>query len=220
MSKPLLFRQRVHAHAFMRHFVARAEGIAAVEFALIVPIMAMLFLGAVEMSQAVTANRRVTQVGSTVGDVIARASSDIYDTNVLDIMNVGKYLLAPFDAATLKVDVNLVGTSTTSDTDTKQKWVCTYDGSNPGAISCSCPNQAGGGVAYVLPTGLVSKSDQFVIVANVKYGYKPPLFDTYMKNSYGGPKSGGVYTMSETVYLKPRNNCPKMIINAQPACGC
>jgi Flp pilus assembly protein TadG len=215
-----LLRQRIRSASLARRFIDRVEGVAAVEFALIVPIMAVLFLGAVEMSQAVTANRRVTQVGTTVGDIIARASSDIYDTNVLDIMKVGKYLLDPFNPTTLKVDVNLVGTSNTSDTDTKQKWTCSYDGANPSSINCSCPNQAGGGTAYTLPTGLVTKTDQFVIVANVQYGYKPPLFDNFMKSSYGGAKSGGVYTMTETVYLKPRNNCPKVIINNQPACGC
>ena len=89
MSKPFLFRQRVRIAAFARDLIGRTEGVAAVEFAIIVPIMAALFIGAVEMSQAVTANRRVTQVGSSTGDLVARADSNIKDSDVLDIMKVG-----------------------------------------------------------------------------------------------------------------------------------
>ena len=64
MPKSLFARPRAHLTSFMRGFIKRTDGVAAVEFALIVPIMAVMFIGSVEMSQAITANRRVTMVAS------------------------------------------------------------------------------------------------------------------------------------------------------------
>jgi Flp pilus assembly protein TadG len=216
MSKPFLFRQRVRAAASLRNFARRAEGVAAVEFALIVPIMAMLFMGAVEMSQAVTVNRRVTQVGSTAGDLVARFNGNIASNDIQNIMKVSSYLLAPYPVTRLKIDVSAVSSTSASATDTKQKWICTFDTSvSATAVSCTCPNSA-----FTLPAaGMVTTADS-VVVANVSYGYKPNLFDFFMKNSYGGAKSGGVYTMTETVYLKPRAVCPTITKSDSTTCGC
>jgi Flp pilus assembly protein TadG len=219
MSKPVLFRVRVRIAAKIRHFVQRAEGIAAVEFALIVPIMAALFMGAVEMSQAVTANRRVTQVGSTAGDLVARYNGNISETDLKDMMKVSSYLLEPFKidgSRPLKVEISVVSSTSVSATDTKEKWKCTYDTSISATnVSCTCPNSV-----YTLPaTGMLTTSDS-IVVTNVTYSYKPNLFDVYMKSAYGGV--GGVYKMTEKVYLKPRAACPKIDITTPSAttCGC
>ncbi len=216
MSKPVLFRVRVRAAAKIRDFVQRAEGIAAVEFALIVPIMAALFMGAVEMSQAVTANRRVTQVGSTAGDLVARYNGNISETDLKDMMKVSSYLLEPYSSSRLKVEISVVSSTAVSATDTKEKWKCTYDTSiSTTNVTCTCPN-----TNYALPAaGMLTTSDS-IVVTNVTYGYKPNLFDVYMKSAYGG--AGGVYTMTEKVYLKPRAACPKIEITtpSTATCGC
>jgi Flp pilus assembly protein TadG len=216
MSKPFLFRQRVRAAICLRNFAHRVEGVAAVEFALIVPIMAILFMGAVEMSHAVTVNRRVTQVGSTAGDLVARFNSNITSTDIESIMKASGYLIAPYPSTRLKVDVSVVSSTSSSATDTKQKWICSFDTSvSATAVTCTCPN-----TTFVLPaTGMVTTADS-VVVANVSYGYKPNLFDIFMKSSYGGAKSGGVYTMTETVYLKPRAVCPTIKKPDNTTCGC
>lgn len=212
MSKSILLRQRVRLAIAARDFRARTEGVAAIEFALIVPILASLFIGAVEMSQAVTANRRVTQVASSTGDLVARVDTNIKDTDVLDIMKIGSYLLSPLATTTLKVDIRVVGSSPTDATNTKLIWICSYDASNAGSVNCTCPSTKPG---YAIPTGLVSTND-YVVISDVNYGYKPTLFDYYMKKSYGG--SGGVYAMKETVYLKPRSLAPQLVIGAGPTC--
>jgi Flp pilus assembly protein TadG len=203
MSKPFLFRQRVRLKSFLHYFGHRNEGVAAVEFALILPIMAILFLGAVEMSQAVTVNRRVTQVGSTAGDLVARQSTDLLDAGLSAIMKTSAYLIDPFPNNSLKIDVSLVMSTSSSATDTKTKWKCTFDTAvSSSAVSCTCPD-----TAFALPaTGMVTTSDS-VVVANVSYGYRPLLIDFFMKRSQ--PSAGGVYTITETVYLKPRNLTPR-----------
>jgi Flp pilus assembly protein TadG len=215
MSKPILFRQRVRAMVGLRNFAQRAEGVAAVEFALILPIMAILFMGAVEMSQAVTVNRRVTQVGSTAGDLVARFSGTITTNDIQNIMKASSYLVAPYPTTRLKINVSAVSSTTTSATDTKQKWICTFDTSvSTTAVNCTCPN-----TTFALPaTGMVTTADS-VVVANVTYGYKPNLFDFFMKSVHGAA-AGGIYTLTETVYLKPRSICPTIKKSDGTDCGC
>ena len=106
----------------------------------------------------------------------------------------------------------VVGSSPTDATATKMEWICSYDASSPSSVACSCPK-----TPYSIPAGLVGTGD-YVVVANVTYGYKPTLFDVTMKKYYAGG-SGGVYTMKETVYLKPRSLAPQLVIGNAPACG-
>ncbi len=214
MSKPFLFRLRVRVAATLRKFANSADGVAAVEFALIVPIMVTLFMGAVEMSQAVTANRRVTQVGSAAGDLVARFNNNITSTDISNIMFSSSYLMAPYDKTRLKIDVRVVSSTSASKTDTKQKWICKFDSSiSATAVDCTCDNPA-----FILPSGMVSTADS-VVIANVSYGYKPKLIDVFMKATYGAT-AGGIYTMSETVYLKPRAVCPTIKKSDGTTCGC
>ena len=194
----------------MRGFIKRTDGVAAVEFALIIPIMSAMFIGSVEMSQAITANRRVTMVASTIGDLAARNDQNITDAQILDMMNVGTYLLEPYKAYNaswpanvLSVSLSVIGSSAADATKTKLEWQCTYDASNATSVSCTCPF-----TDVVIPPNLVTKSD-YVVIAKATYGYKPPFFDVFMKTGYGG-ESGGVYTFVDTVYSKPRATVPAL----------
>ena len=70
--------------------------------------MVMLLLGSIEISQAVTVDRRVTQVSTTTGDLVARADKDIASTEITDIMKVGAWLMKPYDETSLKVTISVV----------------------------------------------------------------------------------------------------------------
>jgi Flp pilus assembly protein TadG len=54
-----------------RKFWQATEGLAAVEFAFILPVMVIMFLGLVETSNYVTTARRVASVASTGADLAA-----------------------------------------------------------------------------------------------------------------------------------------------------
>lgn len=179
------------------------EGVAAVEFAMIVPIMAFMFIGAVELSQAITVDRRVTQVASSSGDLVARwqkpsdanALNGIAQSEIADIMRIGGYIVAPYDQTPLQIIIRSVVSSPTNASVAKQWWSCTFNGLGS-TLTCACSSSS-----YTLPANLVSTNDS-VIISETTYKYKPLVFDYFMK-SMGG--SGGTYTLGETIYLKPRN---------------
>jgi Flp pilus assembly protein TadG len=173
------------------------RGVAAIEFAMIVPIMSVMFIGAVELSQAITVDRRVTQVASSTADLVARAEKQISQTEIADIMKVGGYIMEPYRQGPLEITLRSVTSSPASATTTKQSWSCTYKGLDK-TQSCECSN-----TIKSIPPNLVTSNDS-VVVAEVTYGYKPLIFDYFMKRAATSTGTG-VYAMNETIYLKPRS---------------
>lgn len=88
-----------------RHFVRDSRGISAVEFALILPMMMTLWLGGVEVSQAISASRKLTIVSRTVADLASQPST-LSTADITNILNSASLILAPFDASTVKVTVS------------------------------------------------------------------------------------------------------------------
>jgi Flp pilus assembly protein TadG len=66
-----------------RH-AANTDGTAAVEFALLLPVMITLFFGVVESSMALLCRADVSMMASTAGDLIAQANA----ATTADISNV------------------------------------------------------------------------------------------------------------------------------------
>jgi Flp pilus assembly protein TadG len=186
----------VRARRLLRRWQTDTRGVAAVEFALIAPIMVMMFVGAVELSQVITVDRRVTQVASSAADLVARADKTISQTEITDIMRVGSYLLKPYTANPLQIVVRNVSSSPANATVTKQSWSCSYNGTGQ-TQTCACSN-----TSFTLPANLVTTNDS-VVVAEVTYAYVPLIFNTFMKNAFGG--TGASYALTETIYLKPRS---------------
>jgi Flp pilus assembly protein TadG len=87
---------------------ARDErGIAAVEFAMLLPFMLTLYIGAVEISQAVAADRKVTLVARTVADLAAQATT-INNTEMTNILKAASAVMSPFADAKVKVVLSQV----------------------------------------------------------------------------------------------------------------
>ena len=78
-------------------------------------------------------------------------------------------------------------------------------------------NPAGGGTFLAIPAGLVGLNDG-VVIAEVEYGYKPVLFDTFFKSAMGASPTG-FYTFKDKIYQKPRGVVAKLKTTAYPG-GC
>ncbi len=186
------------------------EGAAAVEFALIAPIVTTLFLGAVEMSQAFTVDRRAMQVATSTADLVARANASISQSEMTDIMKIGGYIMLPYSSSALETTVRNVTSSPTNAASAKQSWYCTYNANGGGTNTCTCNV-----TAYTLPTGLVGTNDS-VVVAEVRYFYTPLLFDVILKRTL--TKTGSAYILSKKSYAKPRNQAAMLLQSNGSAC--
>lgn len=83
------------------------RGVSAVEFALIAPVMLVIYFGLVEFCQAYMANRRADHTASIVADLVAQAD----DTSIQDLTSIfaiGDMIMRPFPATDLSIRVSSV----------------------------------------------------------------------------------------------------------------
>ena len=85
-----------------RRFAARAanltrqdSGLAAVEFSLILPILVLLWFGGVELTQGLSVDRRLNNLASSLGDLVAR-SKIVTTADVDTIFEIAPGAMYPF----------------------------------------------------------------------------------------------------------------------------
>lgn len=84
----------------LRHLLAgfhkEAKGVAALEFALIAPILLLLFLGTLEISLAIAVDRKISRISSAVADLITQ-SQTLSSQEIEDIMDIADNIMFPYD---------------------------------------------------------------------------------------------------------------------------
>lgn len=76
-------------------FYRNRDGVAAVEFALLLPVMVIVYTGMVDVVQLVMVNRKVTQLTSALSDLTARVQS-VSTADVENIINAAQTILMPY----------------------------------------------------------------------------------------------------------------------------
>lgn len=167
------------------------RGIAAVEFAMIAPIMFFFFVGSVEFSQAITVDRRVTQSASSTADLIARApSTGLSTTQVDNELRIIEQLIEPYELSQLTVRIVSV----------KAIGVPGVPGALSYLVDWSRDNR--GGTPYARNTPYTSMPENLlvagesVIIAEASYNYTPLIFNYFINTAFN---------LEERFYLKPRN---------------
>lgn len=173
----------------IRALVARIrgdqEGVAAVEFAIVLPILALLFLGTFETGQALTVDRRVTQAASSVADIIAQGDT-INDAGLANVVTLAETIMRPYDGNAL--DVTIISVIADADGNTTVGWSYKKGGGEPYSPGDSYTMD--GDVANLMtPTSSV-------IIAETKFNYVPAI---------GMLLKSGI-ELSETFYLRPRKS--------------
>lgn len=162
----------------LKHLIKDRRGAAAVEFAFIAPVMILMYYGLAELTQAMMADRRASHVASAIGDLVAQ-DTVINTTEINDIFNVGKAIIAPFPTSGLSMRVTSIRKDST------------------GAIQVMWSKSSGSmGVLSTVssvPTGLIANNES-VILAESSYVY----------NSATKKALPNALTFTQKYYLKPR----------------
>src|SRR5262245_62827273 len=95
------------------------RAVSAVEFALILPVILLTYVGVVEISNLLTVMRRVETVASTAADLTTQVKQ-VSDSDLSDIVAASTSILTPYPTGPLK----LVLTSVVADSNnnTTVKW--------------------------------------------------------------------------------------------------
>src|SRR6267154_1484995 len=87
-----------------RSLLKDCRGVVAVEFAVIVPVMLLMFFGVVEFSSGVAVDRKVTLVARTLSDLVSQ-STTVLDTDLTNAGQTAKAILTPYPAVPLKSSI-------------------------------------------------------------------------------------------------------------------
>src|SRR3990172_963593 len=172
-----------------RSFGSDANGVAAVEFAYVAPIILLMLIGIVEVSRAVSIDRRFGLVTSMVADLVAREKS-MTSADLNAVYKIVDQIMSPYDTSTLKLAVIPVKASP-SDASTTRVYPATTN--RPSLNGASQPAKCAG---YTLSSGLVAKGAS-VIVVESSYTYKP-LIANYIY---------GEANWTDKAIASPRNSC-------------
>lgn len=189
-----------------RRFSKERSGIAAVEFAFIVPIMLCMFIGVVEMSQAITVDRRVSHIASSTADLVAR-QRNVTTTILNDYMSIVDNLMAPYADTNLKLTVASIGNTKAAPTTNVVCWV--YHRNDNTSLAADTSITAGSNYSSLPANLLDAGGGTSVIIVKASYLYQPVLFFNSSPRKLQGAQissfvgSAGI-TMTETFYLKPR----------------
>lgn len=167
--------------AKLSRFARDKRGVSAVEFAIILPFMAMLYLGGTAITQAIIVKRKVVLVTHTVGDLVAR-DNNITNAEVTAIFDAAKAVFAPYTwSSLLKIKVSSIWIDASGNA--KVEWGEAFQDTARAANS-----------NVTLPAGLTVNSSG-LIWAEVSYNFTPPV---------GGAFTGGTLTLTDQLYIRPR----------------
>jgi len=155
------------------------RGVSAVEFAMLLPLMLTLYLGAVEVSQGIGADRKVTLTARTICDLVSQVSS-IGNSDMTNALNAASAVMAPFPTANLKVTVSSIKI------DANGKATIDWSDSLNGTARAK-------GATVTLPTAL-NVANSYLVWSEVQYTYKPVV----------GYVVTGTLTLKDHIYMRPR----------------
>lgn len=89
----------------LRQFARREEGMAAIEMALIFPVMVVLYFGLVDVTNLLSANRRVTIAASTIADLVTQEPGTTNKSNLAAFNKAVQPILDPFPASQVGIQV-------------------------------------------------------------------------------------------------------------------
>jgi len=196
-----MMKGRRRALRFAARFVRDRKGIAATEFAVIVPIMLVLFFGVVEIVNGVTAYRDVSIMAHTTSDLTTQSLS-VQDSDLTNFFNASIGVFYPF--VTSPTDPNLKQSIAelwvNSSLQARVQWAVNSDGSPP-----TQP-----GTVVSIPLSL-QVANTYVIYSSASYLYVPTGGVGYVMNKSGIILNDFSYTrprMSQCVFYDPPTPLP------------
>lgn len=106
-------------------------GAGAVEFALIAPVLIVLYMGSLEISVAMSVNKKLARASSTVADLITQESS-VNKAYLASMVNVAQSVMTPFKSDGVRIKVTGVGIDASGKP--LAAWSWQDDGSRPYAV--------------------------------------------------------------------------------------
>ncbi len=168
------------------------RGVAAVEFAFVVPLMLAMYFVTVELAQGIATNKKVGRVASIVADLVTQQDK-VTGAELDAIMQIGDAIMQPYERTKPAMVVRAIEITPAPNSQVRVLWTRTRNG--------TCP--ATPGTVNVPPALNVPNS--FLIQVKSELCYRPMIaWKEGQKSALGLGGMIGNIDMDETYFLRPR----------------
>jgi Flp pilus assembly protein TadG len=187
----------VHLTKSLRNFKGSTAGVAAVEFAYILPVLMMMTFGVIEATRAVIIHKRFQRAVALISDLVSREETlgtDVAtgDAALAGIMKAAEHVMAPYSYSTLKIGVSAISADPNpAITTTTVAWKYSYHG---------YPTTACHATKAMPAAGMIAAGNSAILV-EADYTFTPLL-----SNLVPGFKASS--TWHDKIANAPRGSCP------------
>lgn len=163
----------------MRRLLRDRGGTAAIEFAIALPVLILLFTGGFQVADAVAAYRKITTTSRALADLTSQYTT-VSDPTLDSILGASQAVMAPYATANATLTVSQVSTDSSLHT--------TVDWSR---AKNTTPLKVGAQVTVPNDMKIANTS---LVIARVTYLYQPAFGSSYIGN----------IPMGDTIIMLPR----------------
>jgi Flp pilus assembly protein TadG len=177
----------------VRHLWTDVRGVAATEFAVVVPFMLVLYIGGVELGNGLAMNVKVTATAHSVADMISQ-NTQLTAARMSSILSASSAIMAPYavkdasGASLMTITVSEVSTDSNGNATVQWSQSTSSSGARPVGQTMTLSS-------FTAPNpNNPSNANISLILSEVSYAYTPNL----------GYTIAGTVTLSDSYYLFPR----------------
>jgi hypothetical protein len=171
-------------------FLKSTRAVAAVEFAMILPIFLLVCLGGFEVPRYILLTQKMARASASMADLVAQGDEPLPQVQLNDLFVATSDLMSPYD---LESNGKVIVSSVLNDDGLGPKLA--WQRFSPGTFIATSKIGVENGVA-LLPSGLTVRQGENVIIAEVYFKYVP----VFANMIYDGT------TLYQVSFDHPRNN--------------
>lgn len=172
----------------LRRLKGDQSGVAAIEMAMVLPVLLILFCGMIDVTALLSDNRRLSYSANTVANLVAKLESPATPAQIADAFKAVELVMKSAQTADVRVDVyNYRKVTTTVPASIRRQWFHT----NGTGRQCTAPTTTG------LINLMAAGNDVIVIVTCATY---TPILSTLTQ----WKMFGASFPMREQIVVRPR----------------
>ena len=162
-------------------FTGDRRGVSAVEFALLAPLMITLYVGCAEVSDGVSADRKVSLTAAALANLSSQVTT-ISTTDMTNILDASSAIIAPYSTTQLSITLSCINID--ANKNATVKW----------SVSRGSTARSG---TITIPSALAVANSQ-LLFGEATYQYKPTV----------GYTVTGTLNLKDQMYMSPRITAP------------
>jgi Flp pilus assembly protein TadG len=172
-----------------RTFARDRRGVAALEFALVAPVMVFCYLGVSILAGALLVQRRVEHVSASLADLVTQQATTA-PSELADICTVSNTIMQPYSTTAAALQMRVSSIQEDANGNLTVGW----------SYNCQGTTALTKGSTYSGPASAYLARSQSIVLAETTYTYTSPLGTTNISWLPGS------YAFSYKFYLQPRES--------------